>query len=87
LPDDGRRDLKSLADHDAAGEICLEKCAGVLAWQSTIAYESAPERDWSRGRVVEGARLESVYTGNRIEGSNPSDSAIQFMLFVGFSPS
>ena len=28
------------------------------------------------GRVVEGARLESVYTGNRIEGSNPSLSAI-----------
>jgi hypothetical protein len=26
-------------------------------------------------RVVEGARLESVYTGNRIEGSNPSVSA------------
>jgi hypothetical protein len=25
--------------------------------------------------VVEGARLESVYTGNRIEGSNPSVSA------------
>jgi hypothetical protein len=27
------------------------------------------------GRVVEGARLESVYTGNCIEGSNPSLSA------------
>ena len=26
-------------------------------------------------RVVEEARLESVYTGNRIEGSNPSPSA------------
>ena len=26
-------------------------------------------------RVVEGARLESVYTGNRIEGSNPFLSA------------
>jgi hypothetical protein len=25
--------------------------------------------------VAEGARLESVYTGNRIEGSNPSLSA------------
>ena len=25
--------------------------------------------------MVEGARLESVYTGNRIEGSNPSVSA------------
>ncbi|MDF2622162.1 MAG: hypothetical protein K0S00_4821 [Xanthobacteraceae bacterium] len=28
------------------------------------------------GRVVEGARLESVYTGNRIAGSNPAPSAI-----------
>ena len=28
--------------------------------------------------MVEGARLESVYTGNRIEGSNPSPSAIDF---------
>jgi hypothetical protein len=27
------------------------------------------------GRVAEGARLESVYAGNRIEGSNPSPSA------------
>ena len=30
---------------------------------------------WRGGRAVEGARLESVYTGNRIEGSNPSPSA------------
>src|ERR1700678_4391543 len=34
---------------------------------------SKPRRD---GRVVEGARLESVYRGNSIEGSNPSLSAI-----------
>ncbi len=38
--------------------------------------KTRPKGKWSRGRVVEGARLESVYTGNRIEGSNPSDSAI-----------
>src|ERR1700731_2840411 len=31
-----------------------------------------PRRD---GRVAEGARLESVYTGNRIVGSNPTPSA------------
>ena len=34
--------------------------------------------NWRRrrgGRVAEGARLESVYAGNRIEGSNPSPSA------------
>ena len=30
---------------------------------------------WRDGRVAEGARLESVYRGNLIEGSNPSLSA------------
>jgi hypothetical protein len=30
--------------------------------------------------VVEGARLESVYRGNSIEGSNPSLSATQSMV-------
>jgi hypothetical protein len=29
--------------------------------------------------VAEGARLESVYTGNCIEGSNPSLSAIMIL--------
>jgi hypothetical protein len=33
------------------------------------------------GRVAEGARLESVYTGNRIVGSNPTPSAT-----VSFNP-
>jgi hypothetical protein len=39
--------------------------------------EVEPSRELVRrgGRVAEGARLESVYTGNRIEGSNPSPSA------------
>ena len=31
---------------------------------------------WRDGRVAEGARLESVYTSNRIVGSNPTLSAI-----------
>ena len=31
--------------------------------------------------MVEGARLESVYTGNRIEGSNPSLSAFALRSF------
>jgi len=29
--------------------------------------------------VAEGARLESVYTGNRIVGSNPTPSAIDLL--------
>ena len=32
--------------------------------------------------MVEGARLESVYTGNRIEGSNPSLSASYPFIYV-----
>jgi hypothetical protein len=36
---------------------------------------------WTGGRVVEGARLESVYAGNRIVGSNPTPSAIFLFLF------
>ena len=31
--------------------------------------------------MVEGARLESVYTGDRIEGSNPSPSAIYYFSY------
>ena len=40
---------------------------------------SFPRRD---GRVAEGARLESVYTGNRIVGSNPTPSANRPFAFV-----
>jgi hypothetical protein len=42
-------------------------------------FRAAPRNDENRrdGRVVEGARLESVYRGNSIEGSNPSLSAIK----------
>ena len=40
--------------------------------------------------MAEGARLESVYAGNRIEGSNPSPSANKSLIFhnirSGFEP-
>src|ERR1700732_3114684 len=36
------------------------------------------------GRVVEGARLESVYAGNRIAGSNPSPSASYYVLYIAY---
>jgi hypothetical protein len=38
-------------------------------------YSAGPASIRRGGRAAEGARLESVYTGNRIEGSNPSPSA------------
>src|SRR5947209_10593720 len=43
----------------------------------TVLSITSTRRD---GRVVEGARLESVYRGNSIEGSNPSLSAIIFRM-------
>src|SRR2546421_8014253 len=42
-----------------------------LLWCAALGR--APSR--RDGRVAEGARLESVYTGNRIVGSNPTPSA------------
>ena len=38
------------------------------------------------GRVAEGARLESVYTGNRIVGSNPTPSASRLFNEVRSRP-
>ena len=38
------------------------------------------------GRVVEGARLESVYRGNSIEGSNPSLSATSTGAYPAIEP-
>lgn len=34
--------------------------------------------------MVEGARLERVYTGNRIEGSNPSLTARKALILLAF---
>jgi hypothetical protein len=40
---------------------------------------------WRGGRVAEGARLESVFTGNRNVGSNPTPSAnvqINYLTYI-----
>lgn len=42
---------------------------------------------WRGGRVAEGARLESVYAGNRIAGSNPVLSAKKKLPNRGIFPS
>jgi hypothetical protein len=42
---------------------------------------------WRDGRVVEGARLESVFRGNSNEGSNPSLSASVFSMVYREIPS
>ena len=44
---------------------------------------SSKRRD---GRVAEGARLESVYRGNSIQGSNPCLSAIQIQQLTRTAP-
>ena len=47
----------------------------------------APRRMLRRGgRVAEGARLESVYAGNRIAGSNPAPSAISLFGTIQNNP-
>src|SRR5580658_8972922 len=45
---------------------------GAARKHAILTEGSVPRRD---GRVVEGARLESVYRGNSIQGSNPCLSA------------
>src|SRR5213594_5038716 len=57
----------------------LDSVPGCGRRVSSIKSEKTPVRRRD-GRVAEGARLESVYTGNRIGGSNPSLSAILAFL-------
>jgi hypothetical protein len=40
-----------------------------------LVLRAPSRRRWRGGRVAEGARLESVFTGNRNVGSNPTPSA------------
>ena len=50
--------------------------AEYLVWDQRVVGSNPTAETISRdGREAEGARLLSVYTGNRIEGSNPSPSA------------
>ena len=59
-----------------AGAACARASAGAIASRSPPL-----ERRWRGGRAAEGARLESVYAGNRIAGSNPAPSAtIKYMI-------
>src|SRR5258707_12625957 len=51
--------------------------ARTSAYATKCYSKSVTRRD---GRVAEGARLESVYRGNSIQGSNPCLSAILFFL-------
>ncbi len=46
-----------------------------IEWSSIRARSRCKAETRRGGRVAEGARLESVYTGNRIAGSNPAPSA------------
>ena len=47
---------------------CVGRHELAARWRGT-------EVPWRGGRVAEGARLESVFTGNRNVGSNPTPSA------------
>src|SRR5205814_10693068 len=61
---------------------CSGACPGSIAKASSASQSvKKPARPFTTraarrdGGVAEGARLESVYTGNRIVGSNPTPSA------------
>jgi hypothetical protein len=53
---------------------CARALAGAIASPSLLPCSAR----WRGGRAAEGARLESVYAGNRIAGSNPAPSANPF---------
>jgi hypothetical protein len=64
---------------------CAPACASAAPGAMRLAFAllngSASRRG---GRAVEGARLESVYAGNRIAGSNPAPSAKLFQKQLSF---
>ena len=80
--------------------VCLRSsacCRGVAEWLKahsapkarvpSLKRPRAPRRMLRRGgRVAEGARLESVYAGNRIAGSNPAPSAISLFGTIQIRP-
>ena len=75
-------DGDALASPGRAGELgrCGRPEAEPMALALGVALSILPAnlpraaRAGRDGRVAEGARLESVYTGNRIVGSNPTPS-------------
>ena len=67
----------------AIGGLRQKACAGSPGIYIPRPIAGNGRRD---GRVAEGARLESVYTGNRIVGSNPTPSAIVAFFASGQRP-
>ena len=66
----------------AAARLCNALNKGTLADFISTRRDRSKKcgRFWRGGRVVEGASLENWNTGNRIGGSNPSLSAITFVI-------
>src|ERR1700722_20200262 len=67
----------------ARGAPCARVAAGAIALGSRSLW-GARRRG---GRAAEGARLESVYAGNRIAGSNPAPSAticVKYLISLNY---
>ena len=66
----------------SAGAALARPRAAMLLRRLTTGWAPRPPNtlDWRGGRVVECTALEMRHTGNRIGGSNPSLSAIIFLL-------
>jgi hypothetical protein len=62
------------------------KCGRVGCQRSPPRYIAVISQRRRGGRVAEGARLESVYTGNRIVGSNPTPSAKTLFAAIRAAP-
>src|SRR5918993_5529148 len=69
------RPARPLHDRLTAGSRIDAASAGPRAGATGEFARASDPISGRGGRAVEGARLERVYTGNRIEGSNPSPSA------------
>ncbi len=89
------------SDKFSDGDVChllIHPMTRVSGENTGLADQGRIDKKFMRsgrgGRVVEGARLESVYTGNRIAGSNPAPSAIcaynylkykEFLFYLPFN--
>src|SRR5262245_39987118 len=67
--------VEGIWTRDLLYALALVPAGSILPDLPRVGRSRAPRMRGRDGRVAEGARLESVYTGNRIVGSNPTPSA------------
>ena len=68
--------FRLVCDREIRGGAVLPRCYGSIS----LYNDSSPNLRRRDGRVAEGARLESVFRGNSNVGSNPTLSAILYVI-------